>query len=84
MPFVTGFERRGMLRLLEDTLRTKFGEDALELVPAIKELNDAEKYLALNRIIITATTLDEVRRACAKAATRRKKHRNGNHGSSRT
>ena len=51
-------------------------EEANELLPAILELDDAEKYLALNRTILTATTLDEVRQACAEAAapaTRRKK-----------
>jgi hypothetical protein len=74
MPYVTTIERNGMRKILEDGLRTKFGEEAMELMEAITELNDAEKYLALNRTIITATTLDEVRRACAKAtaAQRRK------------
>jgi hypothetical protein len=86
MPFVTGFERRGMLRLIEDTLRTKFGEAAMDLVPAIEDMDDAEKYVALNRTIATAATLDEVRRACARLAappTRRKKGGNGKRGSSR-
>jgi hypothetical protein len=87
MPWVTGFERRGMLRILEDSLRTKFGEEALELMPALWELDDAEKYLTLNRTITMATTLDEVRRACARLAapaTRRKKGGNGKRRPSKT
>ena len=68
MPFVNTIERRGMLRLIEDSLRTKFGEEGIEVMPAIRELNDAEKYFALNRTILAAETLDEVRRACAKAS----------------
>jgi hypothetical protein len=86
MPFVTGFERRGMLRLIEDTLLAKFGEEARELLPAIGELNDAERYLALSRTVATVATLDEVRRACAQLAapaTRRKKGGNGKRGSSK-
>jgi hypothetical protein len=85
MPYVTSFERNGMLKILEDGLRTKFGEEAMELMEAISDLNDAEKYLALNRTIITATTLDEVRRACAKASAptpRRKKSGPRQRGSS--
>jgi hypothetical protein len=80
MPFVTGFERRAMRQMLEDTLLAKFGEEARELLPAIAELNDAEKYLALSRTVATVATLDEVRRACAQLAapaTRRKKGGNG-------
>jgi hypothetical protein len=83
MPFVTGFERRGMLKLIEDGLRTKFGEEGAELMPAVKDLNDAEKYVELNRAILSAATLDEVRRACARAAAparRRKKGGNGKRG----
>ena len=87
MPYVTSIERSGMRKLIEDGLRTKFGEEAMELMEAISELNDAEKYLALNRTIITATTLDEVRRACAKAsapAPRRKKGGNRKRGSAQS
>ncbi len=86
MPFVTGFERRAMRQMLEATLVAKFGEEARELLPAIAELNDAEKYLALSQTIATVATLDEVRRACAKLAapaTRRKTGGNGKRGSSK-
>jgi hypothetical protein len=86
MTFLTGFERRWIRRVLEDTLLTKFGEEARELLPAIGELKDLEKYTALSRTIATATTLDEVRRACARLAAppaRRKKGGNGKRGSSK-
>jgi hypothetical protein len=87
MPYVTTWERNGMRKVIEDALRTKFGDEGLELMPAIAERDDAEIYLALNRAIVTATTLDEVRRACAKLtapARRRKKGGNGQRGSSKT
>jgi hypothetical protein len=87
MPYVTSIERSGMRKLIEDALRTRFGTEAEELFPVILDLNDAEKYLALNRIVWTATTLDEVRRACTKLAApprRRKKEGNGKRGSAKT
>ena len=87
MPFVTSIERAGMLRLIEDLLRTKFGEEGSQLMSAISALDDAEKYVTLNKTVATATTLDEVRRACAKAAApsrRPRKGGNGKRGSSKT
>ncbi len=83
MPFVDSIERRGMLKMLEVILRTKFGEEGIALVPAIRELNDAKKYEDLSRTIVTAETVDEVRKACTKAtaaAARRARRR----GSSQT
>jgi hypothetical protein len=87
MPYFTQTERSGMRKVLENGLRTKFGEEALELMPAILDMDDAEKYFALNQTIWTAATLDEVRRACAKLAApphRRKKSGNGKRGSAET
>src|SRR5262249_24560821 len=87
MPYFTQTERSGMRMIIEDGLRTKFGEEALDLMPAILDMDDAEKYFALNRTIWTATTLDEVRRACAKLAAppgRRKKSGTGKGGSPET
>jgi hypothetical protein len=77
MPYVTTFERHVMCKLIEDSLRTKFGEEGAALMPAIIDLDDAEKFLALNRTILTATTVAEVRRACSEAARslRRKRKR---------
>jgi hypothetical protein len=77
MPYVTSWERSGMRRVIEETLQTRFGAEGVKLMPTIAELDDAEKYLALQRVIISAATLDEVRRACTKAAPRRKKSGNG-------
>jgi hypothetical protein len=87
MPFVDSFERRGMFKALAAALETKFGEEGAALVPAIRELNDAEKYMTLNRVIATATTFEEVRRAYAKMAAprsrrKRKKSANGRSGQS--
>ena len=72
-----------MLRLIEDSLRAKFGEEGVALMPAIDEINDSYNYILINRSIAPATTLDEVRRACAAAAApapRRKKSSNGQRG----
>ncbi len=72
MPFVDFFERsginKGMLRAIESTLRTKFGEEGVGLLPQIEALNDADKFLALNQAIVRAANLEEVRRAWAAAA----------------
>ena len=86
MPFVTGFELRGMLRMLEGSLRRKFGEEGVQLMPAIRELRDADKYDALAAVIDTASSLDEVKRAVAEAAAppRRRRGSNGRRGGSRT
>jgi hypothetical protein len=87
MPYVTSFERLAMLRLIESLLRAKFGEEGIALLPDIEEIFDAEKYEALNNVIGTSTTLDEVRKAVAKAAAparRSRKGGNGKRGSSKT
>ena len=72
MPFVTTPERigirMGMLQLIEDLLRVKFGEEGVKLLPEIGALEDTEKFRTLHQIIAKATALDEVRRACATAA----------------
>jgi hypothetical protein len=84
MPYVTSFEREGMFKLIKAALRAKFGDEVAELLEAIHDLNDAEKYEALIQVIVTATTLDEVRRACVAAGAavpRRKKCGNGKRGS---
>ncbi len=72
MPFITLPERigikRGMLRAIEIILRARFGEEGLKLMPEIVALDDPEKYSATTEMLGTATTLEEVRAACAKAA----------------
>jgi hypothetical protein len=86
MPYVTGIERLGMARMLERFLRDKFGEEGVALMAAITELNDADKYLALNSAIAKATCVDDVRQACAELAKppapRRKKKGSPNKGKS--
>ena len=44
------------------------GEDGSKLMPEISALEDSDKFRALNISIANATTLDEVRQACAAAA----------------
>ncbi len=72
MPFVTTPERygirMGMLQMIEDTLRIKFGEEGVGLIAEIEALHDAEKMRAIHRVLVTADNLDEVRGACAEAA----------------
>ncbi len=72
VPFVTSFERygmrQGMLVMIEDLLRAKFGEEGVQLLPEIKALGDADKFRALHGTIFKADTLAEVRQACAVAA----------------
>jgi hypothetical protein len=87
MSFVTGWGRDGMLAVVEDLLRDKFGDEGAKLLPAISAMDDAEKYKALNRAIANAATLEDVRRACAEIvgpAPRRKKGGNGKRGRPRT
>jgi hypothetical protein len=86
MPYVNSFVRDAMLEMIEDLLGSKFGKEGEELIPAITELRDAEKYRVLNRTIGMATTLDEVRRAVAKAAAPARpprKRGNGKRGASK-
>jgi hypothetical protein len=90
MPFITTPEwigiQKGMLLIIEDTLRAKFGEEGVRLMPEVSALEELDKLRAINQTIATATTLDEVRRACAKAAgpedAPKKKRRGGKRGSS--
>jgi hypothetical protein len=72
MPFVTTPERfgirKGMLLAIETLLRAKFGDEGVQLLPAISDLKNADKYLAMLDVIFKAATLEEIRRACAAAA----------------
>jgi hypothetical protein len=90
MPFMTTPEwvarQKIMLELIEDMLRAKFGEEGVRLMPQIRALEELDKLRAMMQAIAMATTLDEVRRACAKAAVPedapRKKRGGGKRGSS--
>jgi hypothetical protein len=68
MPFYDYHQKQAMLRLIGDLLEAKFGEEGVKLMPAIRELSDGEKYIALNRTIAVASTVEQVRRACARAS----------------
>jgi hypothetical protein len=72
MPFITTPERiarkEAMLVLIESLLQAKFGEEGVKLMPEIADLEDIDKYNAMNVAIGKATKLEEVRRACAAAA----------------
>ncbi len=83
VPYVTTFERNGMLRMIKALLRKKFGAEGAKLIPGIAKLDDADKYEALMLAIASATTLEEVRQAYAAAAappSRRKREGNGKRG----
>jgi hypothetical protein len=85
MPYVTSIERNAMFKVIVEILREKFGEEANDLALAIREINDAEKYLALSRTVSNATTLDQVRRAYRKMiAPPRKRNGKGRRGESAT
>ena len=77
MPYVTSYERWGMMDMIELALLTKFGEEGASLVAQIRAMNDAEKYRAIQRAIILASSLDEVRQACAKIAAPPPRHKKG-------
>jgi hypothetical protein len=72
MPFITTPERIGIkkyvLPVMERLLEARFGEEGKKLMPEIAALNDPAKYLAIGDTVGTATTLEEVRAACAKLA----------------
>jgi hypothetical protein len=84
MPFVTTPDRfameKGMLQLIEDLLRAKFGEEGCKLMPQISDLEDADKFRMVHIDITNATTLDEVRRACAAAAAPPGPHKKNKRG----
>ncbi len=90
MPFVTSAERhgikKGMLQMIERTLRKRFGEHGVGVMAGLQSLYDAEKLLAVHDAILEANTLDEVRHACEEASkpasSPRKKSRKGERGAS--
>jgi hypothetical protein len=71
MPFIPLPERVAIanerLLAIEDGLRAKFGEEGVSLLPEIKALDHIDKYRAVHLALVTAVTLDDVRRAVAEA-----------------
>ncbi len=72
VPFITTPERygirKGMLLMLENLLRAKFGEEGVQLLPEIEALDDADKYLLMHDAVFKAANLEEIRRAIGVAA----------------
>jgi len=66
MQFITTPERigmeKGLLAGIEVSLEVKFGEEGLQLLPEIRELQDHELLRAVLEAIKTADTPDELRR----------------------
>jgi hypothetical protein len=66
MPFITIVERmgieKGLLEGLEVSLKLKFGDEGLKLMPELRELQDHELLRAVLRAIGTAASPDELRR----------------------
>jgi hypothetical protein len=57
MPFIDGFERRGL-----EALRIKFGAEALELMPEIREFRDHKVLDKILARIEQAVSPDDLRR----------------------
>jgi hypothetical protein len=64
-----------MLQTAEVVLGKRFGERGLALLPAIAELNDAERYDDLLWAMCMADRLEEVRRVIAGARVVRNRSR---------
>ena len=72
MPFVTSIERlarrEGMCEGIETVLKIRFGDEGLQLMPAIHEIHEEEKLRAILKTLETDASLDEVRRLWAPEA----------------
>ena len=53
-------ELRGELRSIRATLKVKFGDVGLQLMPQISEISDLERLSAIFLHILTSNTLEEV------------------------
>jgi hypothetical protein len=70
MPYITSIERlatqqgirQGLLEAIELGLGLKFGDEGLELLPEISEIEDVEQLKAIiGGLLTTVNTLDELR-----------------------
>ncbi len=70
MPYITSIERigikkgirQGLLEAIELGLRLKFGDEGLEILPEISEIEDVEQLKAIISGLLTAVnSLDELR-----------------------
>jgi len=66
MPFITTPERvglcNGMRRGIASLLKVRFGEEALNLMPQIREIHEEEKLEAILQALETGASLEEVRK----------------------
>jgi hypothetical protein len=66
MPYVTSIERvgrrAGLREGIESSLRVRFGEEGLKLMPEIREIHEEEKLEAILKALETAVSVDDVRR----------------------
>jgi hypothetical protein len=69
MPYITSIERigikkgikQGLLEAIELGLRLKFGDEGLEILPEISEIEDVEQLKAIiGGLLTTVNTLDEL------------------------
>ncbi len=70
MPYITSIERigikkgirQGLLEAIELGLRLKFGDEGLEILPEISEIEDVEQLKAIiSGLLTTVNTLEELR-----------------------
>jgi hypothetical protein len=70
MPYITSIERigikkgirQGLLEAIELGLRLKFGDEGLEILPEISEIEDVEQLKAIiGGLLTTVNSLDELR-----------------------
>ncbi len=60
-------EKHTMLRVIEDLLFTKFGDEGLRLMQYVIYLNDGNKYLAVLRAIVMMANCADVLKVCVMA-----------------
>ena len=66
MPFIDIFERvgmeKGLLQGLEVSLKLKYGDEGLKLMPELREIQDHELLSRILNAIETAASPDDLRR----------------------
>lgn len=77
MPYITSVERRamergkkegkieGFLEAITLGLQKRFGEEGAQLLPAIREITDVDRFRAIQELLWTASSLDEVKQFVA-------------------
>lgn len=53
-------ELRGILSSIEINLELKFGDNGLQLMPQINQINDLERLKAILRNVVTANNIEEL------------------------